>query len=171
MDQKRWVTVYGAIFMIPERLISFWNESILVLFTRYWTTFHSCVQVIALCTNDVTIFWSLLWLGQFCMGKSHSPTIFRCLWRFLLLKETKFNLVSITYISKVTKPILSNIAKHYSTMSSFHFSKTKEILVLVQVSSQSIFSFWYYFCGSVSPFFYGMRFFLGSTLWLAVFYL
>ena len=43
-----------AILMILERL-SFWNESILVLFTRYWTTFHSCVQVIALCTNDVTI--------------------------------------------------------------------------------------------------------------------
>ena len=39
MDQKRWVAVYGTIFMIPERL-SFWNESILVLFTRYWTTFH-----------------------------------------------------------------------------------------------------------------------------------
>ena len=54
---KRWVTVYGAIFMITERL-SLWNESILVLFTRYWTTFHSCVQVIALCTNNVTNFWS-----------------------------------------------------------------------------------------------------------------
>ena len=51
---KRWVTVYGAIFMITERL-SLWNESILVLLTRYWTTFQSCVQVIALCTNDVTI--------------------------------------------------------------------------------------------------------------------
>ena len=51
---KRWVTVYGAIFMITERL-SLWNKSILVSFTRYWTTFHSCVQVIALCTNDVTI--------------------------------------------------------------------------------------------------------------------
>ena len=47
-----------AIFMILERL-SFWSESILVLFTRYWTTFHSCVQVIAFCTNDVTNFWSL----------------------------------------------------------------------------------------------------------------
>ena len=37
MDQTRWVTVYcvlcRAIFMILERL-SFWNESILVLFTR-----------------------------------------------------------------------------------------------------------------------------------------
>ena len=54
---KRWVTVYGAIFMITERL-SLWNESILVLFTRYWTTFHSCVQVIALCTNNVTNFRS-----------------------------------------------------------------------------------------------------------------
>ena len=40
----------------------YWNESILVLFTRYWTTFHSCVQVIALWANDITNFWSLLWL-------------------------------------------------------------------------------------------------------------
>ena len=72
-------------------------------------------------------------------GKVTFTNTFRCLWRFLLLKEAKFNLVS--HISKVTKYILSNIAKRYFTMSSFHFSMTNEILVLVQVSSQSIFSF------------------------------
>ena len=44
-DQKRWVTVHGAIFMIPEWL-SFWNESCpyYFLFTRYWTLFHSCTS-------------------------------------------------------------------------------------------------------------------------------
>ena len=33
--------------MITERL-SLWNKSILVSFTRYWTTFHSFVQLLQL---------------------------------------------------------------------------------------------------------------------------
>ena len=52
-------------------------------------------DTIALCTNDVTNFWSLLWLGrwtwpvqEFSMGESRSLTNFRRLWRLLSSKET-----------------------------------------------------------------------------------
>ena len=46
-----------------------------------------------------------------CMGKSCSPTNFRYLWRFLLSKETKSSLVSITYILKIINVCHDNV-KH-----------------------------------------------------------
>ena len=58
---------------------------------------------IALSTNDVTIFWSLLWLsvrvwyGKVTFGKKN----FRRFWRCLSLKETKSSLVSIINIPKI----------------------------------------------------------------------
>ena len=62
---------------------------------------------ISLSTNDVTNFWSPLWLKhqtwpvwEFSIGKSRSATNFR-LWRCLSLKETKSSLVSIINILKI----------------------------------------------------------------------
>ena len=70
---------------------------------------HPNEYLIALCTNDIRNFWTMLWLRhwtwpaqEFCIGKSH-------LWRFLLSKETKSSLVSIPYIPKIIKACQDNV--------------------------------------------------------------
>ena len=83
--------------------------------------------VIVLCTNAVTKFLvpfstQTLKPDQYksCMGKSHLPTNFCRLWRFLSSIETNSSLVSVTCILKIINACQDNV-KHGKTVQMIDF--------------------------------------------------
>ena len=166
---KRWVTVCGTIFMITERL-SLWNESILVLFTRYWTTFQSCVQVIALCTNDVTISgpctnieptWSTgirVLYGEVTFANNFSLPL-----KIFIVKRSKiqlgFNNIYLRW-QNLFQVILQSAIPQW-----VHSTFQWQMKFLFWLTQHFFFSL--LFLQFDLLFFHGMHFFLGSALWLA----